>query len=145
VDADDGVPLRLVHVEEHPVAQDPGVVDEDIQAPELVVRLVDHLLRGVPIGDVAAVRDGFTAHGFDLVHDRLSNVRGVAGVVALLAEVVHDDLRTLACELERVTTSDAAAPAGDDDDTSFADTHQLFPAFCLYCSRTSRRYSFPVS
>ena len=35
VDGDDGVPLRLGHVHEHPVAEDPGVVDEDVEAAEV--------------------------------------------------------------------------------------------------------------
>ena len=44
VDVDHGVPLGLVHVHEHPVAQDPRVVDEDVEAAELVDRVLDHPL-----------------------------------------------------------------------------------------------------
>ena len=36
VDRDDRVPLRLGHVEDHPVAQDAGHVDQDIDPAEAV-------------------------------------------------------------------------------------------------------------
>ena len=36
VDGDDLVPLLLAHVEDHAVAEDAGVVDEDVDAAELV-------------------------------------------------------------------------------------------------------------
>ena len=36
VDGEDLVPLLLAHVEDHAVAQDAGVVDEDVDAAELV-------------------------------------------------------------------------------------------------------------
>ena len=39
VDADHRVPLVLGHREDHPVAQDPGVVDEHVEAAEQVDRL----------------------------------------------------------------------------------------------------------
>ena len=38
VHRDDGVPLLLGHVHEHPVAEDPGVVDEDVEAAVAVDR-----------------------------------------------------------------------------------------------------------
>jgi len=34
VDGDDGVPLFFAHVEDHAVAEDAGVVDEDVEAAE---------------------------------------------------------------------------------------------------------------
>jgi hypothetical protein len=41
VDADDGVPLGLADVEDQPVAQDAGVVDEDVELAVGVDRGVD--------------------------------------------------------------------------------------------------------
>ena len=38
VDGDDGVPLLLGHVGEHAVAQDAGVVDDDVEVAERVDR-----------------------------------------------------------------------------------------------------------
>jgi len=35
VDGDDGVPLFFAHVEDHAVAEDAGVVDEDVERPKV--------------------------------------------------------------------------------------------------------------
>ena len=48
VDLDDGVPLRLAHVGEHAVAEDPGVVDEDVETAEGVHGGLDEALRRRP-------------------------------------------------------------------------------------------------
>src|SRR5262249_30573847 len=45
VHGDNGIPLVLGHVHEHPVAEDPGVVDEDVEPAELVDRLPDEPFR----------------------------------------------------------------------------------------------------
>ncbi len=76
VDGDDGVPLLLGHVHEHPVAEDPGVVDEDVEAAELVDRLLDHATGAREVGDVLAVRDRLAAGGADLLDDLLGRRRG---------------------------------------------------------------------
>ena len=71
VDVDDRVPLLLGHVEAHLVAEDPGVVDEDVEPAELVDRLRDQRLAAVPGRDVVEVGDGLPAGGDDLVDDLL--------------------------------------------------------------------------
>ena len=43
MDGDDRVPLRLGHVEDHPVPQDAGHVDQDVDPPEGAYDLLDHL------------------------------------------------------------------------------------------------------
>jgi hypothetical protein len=68
VDVDDRVPLLLTHREDHPVAQDPGVVDQDVQLSVGVDGEVDQGLRRGQVGDVAAVGDGPAALGDDLGH-----------------------------------------------------------------------------
>jgi hypothetical protein len=75
VDGDHGVPLVLGHVDEHPVPEDPGVVDEDVEASVAVGRAADHVLGGREIGDVVVARDRLAAGGDDLVHDGLSGGR----------------------------------------------------------------------
>ena len=57
VDADHRVPLVLLHVHEHPVAQNSGVVDEDVQPPERFDRLVDEPFCPREVGHVLAVGD----------------------------------------------------------------------------------------
>ena len=66
VHAHDVVPLRLGHVDEHAVAQDAGVVDEDVEVAERVDRRVDEPLGALPVGDVVAVGDGLAAQRLDL-------------------------------------------------------------------------------
>ena len=43
VDSNDGVPLLLAHVEDHPVAEDSGSVDEYVESAELVERGLNDL------------------------------------------------------------------------------------------------------
>ena len=108
VDVDDRVPLLLGHVEAHLVPEDPGVVDEHVEAAELVDRLRDQRLPAVPGGDVVEVRDGPTAGGDDLVGDLLGRALVRALAARLAAEVVHDDRGTLGREQQRLGPADAA-------------------------------------
>ena len=55
VDLDDGVPLLLGHVGQHPVPQDAGVVDHDVEVAEALDGGVDEALRALPGRDVVAV------------------------------------------------------------------------------------------
>jgi hypothetical protein len=57
VDGDHRVPLRLLHVHEHPVAQDSGVVHEDVETAERVDRVLHQPPRAGEVGDVLAVGD----------------------------------------------------------------------------------------
>ena len=65
------VPLLLGGVDQHPVADEPGVVDQDVEATERIDRLLDHRLGLREVGDVGAVRHGLTAECLDLRHDRV--------------------------------------------------------------------------
>ena len=40
---EDRVPLRLGHVEDHPIAQDAGNIDQDVDPSEGAYDLLDHL------------------------------------------------------------------------------------------------------
>ena len=76
----------------------------------------------LPVGHVVAVDDGLAAGRHDVVDHLLRRGHRAARAVELGADVVDDDLRALAGELERVTAADAAPRAGDDDDAPLADT-----------------------
>src|SRR3546814_9827853 len=52
------------------VAQDTGVVDQDVDAAPFRLRLGDHLDHLVIFGDAAAVRHGGAARGADFLDDR---------------------------------------------------------------------------
>ena len=87
------------HVDEHAVAQDPGVVDEDVEPAEGVDGGVDEPLGALPIRDVVAVGHRLAAHGADLVDHLAGGTGRAAGAVHLGAEVVDDDLRPLVGKL----------------------------------------------
>ena len=72
VHVDDRVPLVLGEVHEHAVADDPRVVDEDVEATEVCDRLLDHVLRALEVGDVVVVGGRLTTRGLDLVGHGLS-------------------------------------------------------------------------
>ncbi len=69
VDAQHRVPLVLLHVHEHAVAQDARVVDEDVQPAEAIDGLLDHAPGAAEVRDVLAVRDRLAAERLDLADD----------------------------------------------------------------------------
>ena len=71
VDSDDGVELFLAGVGEHPVADDAGIVDQDVEPAERVDRGLDQPLGLGPVGDVGAAGDGFASGGGDLIDNTL--------------------------------------------------------------------------
>ncbi len=113
VDRDHGVPLLLGQVEAHGIAEDAGVVHEDVEAPVLIDRLVHEAFGPGPARDVVVVRDGHTTGVHDLVDHR----------VAVGIEVVHEHACALGREQSRVAASDAAPGAGDDRDLAVEHAH----------------------
>jgi hypothetical protein len=116
VHGDHGVPLLLGHVDEHTVAQDAGVVHEDVEVAERLDGGVDQALAAFPVGHVVAVGDGLAAHALDLGHDLLGRRETATRAVGGAPEVVHDDLGALGGEEEGVLTADAAPRPRDDGD-----------------------------
>ncbi len=104
------------HLVERDVAQDAGVVDDDVDAAARVDRGLDDL---VAVLDGVVVGDGLAAGGLDLLDDLVGGGRRalpVAGAAA--AEVVDDDLGAARGEQQRVRAAEAVAGAGDDGDSS---------------------------
>ena len=88
-------------------------------------------LGAVEVGDVVAVHDGLAARRADLVDDLLRRRAVGARAVGRRAEVVHDDLRAVVGEHERVFAPDAAPRAGDDAHpvpAEIADHPRILPA-----------------
>ena len=127
VDADHGVEVFLGHVEDRRVAQEAGVVDEDVEIAQGVERGLDHRLRVVPIGDVAEVRHGLAALLADLLHHRARGRFVAAAAVAARPEIVDDDARALARERQRLDAAEPVRGARDDRDLAFeiAEHHVL--------------------
>ena len=124
VHGDDAVEVLLGHRHEHPVAQDAGVVDDDVEVAERLDGLVRPSPGTVEGGDAVGVGHRLATGGDDLVDDRLGG-RGVGtAAVAGAAEVVDDDLGALGSEQQGVLAADAAPAAGDDRNSSVQDNHQ---------------------
>ncbi|CAB4816479.1 unannotated protein [freshwater metagenome] len=119
---DDGVPLEFGHREQHAVAQDASVVDDDIEATETVDRLLHHRLSALEAADVAGVGDGFTSSSDDLVGDVLRGASVAAHTIAAGAEIVDDHLGAMMRQEEGVFAANATACAGDDAHTAFTHT-----------------------
>ena len=96
------------------VAQDAGVVDDDVDAPVGVDRGLHDRLAALGRGDRVGVGDGLAARGFDLVDHLLGGAGVAAGAVDRAAEVVHHDERAPRGEQQRVLASEAATGARDD-------------------------------
>ena len=141
VHLDHRVPLVLLHVHEHAVAEDPGVVDEDVEAAEALDRRLHHAFGAGEVGDVLAVRDRLAAERLDLADDvvRRPFARALAG--ERRAEVVDDDLRAGARERERVLAADPAPGAGDDRDLARSRSGIAYVRLPRWISRSRRNRS----
>ncbi|VWX50171.1 hypothetical protein NOVOSPHI9U_260204 [Novosphingobium sp. 9U] len=127
VNLDDAVPLVLAHVHEHAIAQDTGVVDQDVEPTEGIDRLLHHLLRIAPVGDIGRVHRRLAAHRLDRRDDFLR--RRLVGTFAGGAgtEIIDDNLGALFGQLERMRASETSSGARNDCDATFQQTHH--PSF----------------
>ena len=115
---DDGVPLVLAHVEEHAVAQDAGVVHQDVDGAELAHRGVDDALRGAEVGDAVVVRHRRAATRPDRGDDLVGDAARRPAAVDVPAQVVDDDARPLGREQLGDGAADAASRTRDDRGSS---------------------------
>ena len=102
------------HLDQRPVAQDAGVVDQRVQLPVGVGRGADQLVGDVDLGAVAEDERGGAARRDDLVDHRLP---GVA------VELGEHDRRPLARQLDRLAAPDAAARPGHDGHPAVKESH----------------------
>src|SRR5699024_11023963 len=104
------------HLGERLVAQDAGVVDEDVDpAPRVDHGAHQGIDRG-PVGDVVPVDDRLAAGRGDLVDDLLGGGGGAALAVHVAAEIVDDDPGATLGQCEGVGAAESAARSGDDRD-----------------------------
>ncbi|MNJ38810.1 hypothetical protein D3C77_336660 [compost metagenome] len=106
----DQVPLRFGHLVERTVAQDPGVVDQDVDGAEHLERGGDDFLA---FGHRVVVGDSFTPQGADFRDHGIG--RGTGGTQAFGADtqVIDHDLGTPGTQQQGVGASQAVAGAGD--------------------------------
>ena len=114
VDGDDVVEVLLAHGDEHAVAQDPGVVHDDVEVAEGRDGLVDDGLRPVERAHAVGVGHRLAAGGRDLVDHGLRRRDVGTRAVHRAAQVVDHDLGPQRREQEGVLTADAPPAPGDD-------------------------------
>ena len=92
VHVDDQPEIGKVHLGECLVAQDAGIVDQDVDLAPARDGLVDHRLDGIEVGDRRGDGDRRAAGRLDLVRDSVGRS---------LAEVIDDDTRAAASRAAR--------------------------------------------
>ena len=111
---DDFAEVVELGLDERLVAQDSGVVDQDVHAAPLVHGRRDHGGNGVDVGDVAVVRDRFAAQLDDLCHYFGCRSIGAAAAVDRTTHVIDDYASAARGEGQCVRTAESAACARDD-------------------------------
>ncbi len=115
---DDQVEIGRLHFGEALVAQDPGVVDQDVHAAPGFLRACDQRQHLVEFGDRAAIGDRLAAAFQDFLDNLLRRVRR-ACAIAGPAQIVDHDFGATFCEFQRIGAAKATARSGYDCDASF--------------------------
>ena len=115
VGGDDRVPLVLGHVEQHPLAEDPGRADDAVDLAELSTAV--STMRWPPghLGDRVGDGDGGAAGVGDLLDDGVGDLAGGLGPVGGHAVVVDHDAGALGGTGDGDGPADAPARPGDGD------------------------------
>ena len=119
VDVEHAVPCVVVHLPQHAVAKEPGVVDQDVDASGARHRFGDH-----PLGVLRLCDIGDHSGSPDAPGDFLEHVRGTAD---------EHDVGVGAGERLSQRTADAFTGTGDDDCAAGEVEPQVRCAHCLLC------------
>src|SRR5271163_1545996 len=114
VHGDDRVPVLFIHVEDHAVAENSGVVHHDVELAEIIDGAFDNALGSFEIGDAFEVGHGLAARRADFFHHVFGRGARLPGAVEMPTEVIDDDLGAMLRHQDRFLASDAAARAGYD-------------------------------
>src|SRR5215212_7845481 len=124
---DDVVPVRPAHAMEDAVAQDAGIVNQDVDAAERIDRRLHSRLGVLRLGDREGRGDGLAAGLLDFAHDLLRRPLIAARAVERRADVDHDDACTFLRHQHRDGAPDAAARTSDDRDLARNETSHCLP------------------
>ena len=114
------VKVVLGEREDHAVAQDACVVDEDVYVAVGVYGLADHGLGLPEVAHIGPVHFGLPAGGSDFVHHFLCGRDVGACAVLVAAQVIDDDRRSVMSEHQSVLFADASPRTRDDCHLAFA-------------------------
>ncbi|MNF61030.1 hypothetical protein D3C84_426610 [compost metagenome] len=101
------VPLLVAHLLDHVVPGVTGVVDDDVDAVEVVHCGLDVALGEIRGADVAVTHGGFATH----LANQLSGFMGRIGI-----QVVDNDARAFTCQFQGDLLADATTGTGDQCD-----------------------------
>ena len=111
VDGDDGVPLVLAHVEDHPLAQDAGAAHEDVEVAELLQGEIDDAPCRRPWWPRSPALASAAAAALRIfVDDLIGRLAGRIAPVHADAVVVDDYRRAVRGQPQRHRAPDARAP-----------------------------------
>jgi hypothetical protein len=122
VDADHLVEVRGRELVRRLRDLDAGVVDQDVEAAELVERVLEHAHDVVFLGDIALdedVADAVLAHARDTGVNLLLGVLGLLG----LTQIVDGDVCAVLGEADGDRLADTRCPAGDEDVLALESSH----------------------
>jgi len=106
------------------VAQDAGVVDQNVHAAPGVHGLLNHFLYRLEVGHRSAVGDGLATCGAYFIHHLLCRRGRPPHAMHITAQVVDHDLGAARCQQQSMLLAQTAASAGDDGHSAFEiDTH----------------------
>src|SRR5262249_50302926 len=114
-------PVRPAHAVEDAVAQDAGIVHQDVDAAERGKRRLDDLVGVLRLGDRERGSDRLAALALDFIDHRLRGAGVGAGAFETRADVADPDLRPLLRHEQRDAAADAAARTGNDCDLAADD------------------------
>src|SRR5450756_2724784 len=112
VHVDHGAPFLRVHFEKHAIAQDAGVVDDAVDAAEVVDGGLDDGVGAHPGSHAVGIGHRLTALGTDFVHHFLRRAGVFAFAAYRTADVVHHHFGALGRHQQRELATDAAARSG---------------------------------
>ena len=109
--------IIMAHLHKSLVAQDTGVVDEDVDPAPALLDDGDHLVDRSGIGDAGAIGHGFATQGGDFIDHELCRRQRTARTVARAAEVINHDFGTAPGQIKRISAAKATTGPGNDGDT----------------------------
>ena len=124
VDGHHGVVVGLVHLDQGPVADDAGVVDEDVDGAEGVHGGGDDSTGAVEVIDPVSIGHGRTSPCLDLLDHLIGGILGRALTAERHPDVVDDDPGALVGQAQGDGPTDAATRSGHDGDSSLEQTHR---------------------
>jgi hypothetical protein len=118
VHVDDQAEVRHVHLGKALVAQNAGVVDQNVHAPPGRDGLLDHGLHGVEVGHGGRVGNRLAARRTDFIHHLLRRRGRAARAVHRAAQIVDHHLGAAPGQGQRMQTPQTAARSRHDGHTT---------------------------